>query len=157
MQNFRILGRKLNTGREEREKNAVYTTFHLQRPRGARTLLGPSSLSRETISEFDCPSEAWVSVLLLTWTDYSNIQIKKYQISFSDTVKGHSPFSTQIGFVYTLLFVVTSAHTLLGHWNLYLFILIYTCGSNTLLGPVVQLYCQNVIQSVYTCTAFCCY
>jgi hypothetical protein len=31
------------------------------------------------------------------------------------------------------------------------------CGSNTLLGSVVQLYSHNVIQSVYSCMAFFCY
>ena len=33
----------------------------------------------------------------------------------------------------------------------------YTHGAHTVLGLVVLLYSHNVIQSVYTCTAFCCY
>ena len=51
--------------------------------------------------------------------------------------KGHSPCLTPIGSLYTLLFVITSAHTLL--------------------GPFIQLYSGNFIQSLYTCTAFCHY
>ena len=51
--------------------------------------------------------------------------------------KGHSPCLTPIWSLYTLLFVITSAHTLL--------------------GPFIQLYSGNFIQSLYTCTAFCHY
>ena len=51
--------------------------------------------------------------------------------------------------MHTLNFVVTSACTLLGQTDA------DACGSHTLLGLVVQLYSPNVIQSVYTCTAFC--
>jgi hypothetical protein len=53
------------------------------------------------------------------------------------------------------IFCHTSVHTLLGPFirNTY----IEACGSNGLLGSVVQLYSCNVIQSVYTRTAFCCY
>ena len=32
-----------------------------------------------------------------------------------------------------------------------------TCGTRILLGLVVQLYSHTVIQSLYTCTTFCCY
>jgi hypothetical protein len=51
--------------------------------------------------------------------------------------KGHSPCFNPIGSMYTLLFVITSLHTLL--------------------GPFIQLYSGNFIQSVCTCTAFCHY
>ena len=50
---------------------------------------------------------------------------------------GHRPCLTPIWSLYALLFVITSAHTLL--------------------GPFIQLYSGNFIQSLYTCTAFCHY
>ena len=51
--------------------------------------------------------------------------------------KGHTPCLTPIWSLYTLLFVITNAHNLL--------------------GPFIQLYSGNFIQSLYTCTAFCHY
>ena len=59
--------------------------------------------------------------------------------------KGHSPCLTLIGSVYTLRFIVSSAHTLLGPFILML-----------MLGSFVQQYSHNVIQSVNNCTAFYC-
>ena len=42
--------------------------------------------------------------------------------------KGHSPHSTPLGSLYTLLFVVTSAHTLLGPVSLYSYSVIMLSG-----------------------------
>ena len=62
---------------------------------------------------------------------------EKIPNSFADNAKATARFWPPIGSVYTLLFVITSAHTLL--------------------GPFMQLYTGNFIWSVFTCTAFCHY
>ena len=60
--------------------------------------------------------------------------------------KGHSPHSTPMGSLYTLLFVVTSAHTLLGPTSLYSYsvIMLSVTSAHTLLGPA-SLYSYSVI------------
>ena len=60
--------------------------------------------------------------------------------------KGHSPHSTPLGSLYTLLFVVTSAHTLLGPTSFYSYsvIMLSVTSAHTLLGPV-SLYSYSVI------------
>ena len=69
---------------------------------------------------------------------------KKVQIPFCGHRKGHSPHSTPIGSLYSLLFVVKSVHTLFGPACLYSYSVIMVSGlwlfivtsAHTLLGPV---------------------
>ena len=70
-------------------------------------------------------------------TTEDNLKVLKNSKFLCGHRKGHSPCLTPIWSLYTLLFVITSAHTLL--------------------GPFIQLYSGNFIQSLYTCTAFCHY
>jgi hypothetical protein len=81
---------------------------------------------------------------------YARRCVRKFQISFADTLKATAHVLTPKGSGYTLLFVVMSAHTLLGPFILMLRLVDQTVYMD-------QLYsCHNSIQSVYTCTAFCC-